>query len=114
MDKRLWAKRVADKLVTSEKKLDDAVQAVFELVAEINTAAGDMNVSAAHTNQSLVKVMETASRLQDARTSLISGHLRLDKLGKELDIRPTGIGYQSPTALAPSGDAEIDAERAVG
>lgn len=109
MEKALWGKRVEHKIHVSEAKLDETVQAVFDLVSEIHAAAADMNVSAVSTNPSLTKLMETAALLQDARTALIAGHHRIEKLGKGLDIRPVGFGptkveSDDVVAEAPAAD----------
>ena len=93
MDQSLWAKRIADRIHTGEKNLDQCITSIMDVVVEIQKAQADLNVSAVSTNASLSKFMETLALLQDARTSTVTGHRRIEKLGEALGIRTTGVGF---------------------
>lgn len=92
MEKALWGKRIADKLHAGEKQIDDAIRMAMDVIAEVQAAQGDMNVSAVATDSSIAKLVETLNSLQQARSNLVAGHRRLEKLGEGLGIRPVGIG----------------------
>jgi hypothetical protein len=101
MERQLWAKRVADKLVVTETKIDEAMRAMMDLVAEVQAAQTDMSVSPTHTDPALAKLMESLATLQSARSSAVSGHRRLARLAADLHMRTTGIGYDIPTTVTP-------------
>lgn len=111
MEKALWGKRIAGKIHAGEKNIDEAVRSLSELVAEIHSAQADMNVSAVSTDPSLAKVIEAMALLQQARTSLTTGHRRLEKLGDSLGIR--AIGPIVKPSAEYSEDVAPAAERAV-
>lgn len=92
MDKSLWAKRIADRIHTGEKDLDQCITSMMEVVAEVQKAQADLNVSAVSTDSSLSKFMEALALLQQARSSTVAGHRRIEKLGEALNIRTTGFG----------------------
>ena len=111
MDKAFWGKRIAAKLHSGEKHIDDTICSLMDLIRDVQEAQADMNVSAVATNAGLAKAMEAMSLLQEARTSLTASHRRFEQLGEQLGIRTTGYGgYKPPGAET---EDEVAAREAV-
>jgi hypothetical protein len=114
MERQLWAKRVGDRIKAGESKIDDAIRSVMELVQEVQTAQSDMSVSPTVTDTAMVKLMESLTALQTARTSMVSSHRRLDKIGQSLGLRTTGVGFDFKYLVGDEGAADEALEQAVG
>jgi hypothetical protein len=104
MDNQLWGKRIADRVRAGEIKIDEAIRSVMELVTELQTAQVDMKVSATATDASMTKLIESLGSLQVARTAIVSGHRRLEKLGNDVGVRTTNVGPD----YKPPGHIETD------
>jgi hypothetical protein len=115
MERQLWVKRIADRVKTSETKIDEAMRAVMDLVQEVHAAQTDMSVSPIVTDAAMIKLTASMAALQTARTSVVGGHKRLDKIAEDLNLRTTGVGFDFKYL---SDDSEVTAdqplERAVG
>ena len=116
MERQLWVKRVGDRIKTSEAKIDEAMQSVMALMQEVQSAQSDMSVSPTVTDTAMVKLMAGLSALQDARSSVVGGHRRLDKIAGDLNLRTVGLGFdfKVPTSEGEIGAADEVLERAVG
>jgi hypothetical protein len=93
MEKQLWVKRIADRVKAGETKIDDAVRSVMELVQEVQAAQADMSISPIVTDAAMVKLMQSLTALQTARTAVVGGHKRLDKIADDMGMRTTGVGF---------------------
>jgi hypothetical protein len=93
MERQLWVKRIADRVKAGETKIDEAIASVMELVQEVQAAQGDMGVSPIVTDAAMMKLMQSLTALQSARTSVVGGHKRLDKIADDLGLRTTGVGF---------------------
>ena len=114
MERQLWAKRVGDRIKAGETKIDEAIRSVMELVQEVQTAQGDMSVSPTVTDSAMVKLMESLSALQTARTSMVSSHRRLDKIGRDIGLRTTGVGFDFKYMSSESEIADQPLEQVNG
>jgi len=115
MERQLWVKRVADRVKSSETKIDEAMRSVMELVQEVHAAQTDMSVSPIVTDAAMIKLTAAMTALQTARTSVVGGHKRLDKIAEDLNLRTTGVGFDFKYMSDESQPAADDiAERAVG
>jgi hypothetical protein len=115
MERQLWVKRIGDRVKAGETKIDEAIRSVMDLVVEVHAAQADARVSATVSDPALIKLMESLGALQAARTSVVSGHRRLDKIAGDLSLRTTGLGFdQKPPTNHHEADAEEGLERVYG
>ena len=115
MERQLWVKRVGDRVKTGETKIDEAILAVMELVQEVQSAQSDMSVSPIVTDAAMTKLMGSLTALQSARSAVVGGHKRLDKIAEDMNLRTTRIGFDFKYLSDDSevtGDAEL--QRAFG
>jgi flagellin-like hook-associated protein FlgL len=114
MEKALWGKRIADKIHAGENQIDEAIRSTMNIIAEVQSAQADMNVSAVATDPSIAKLVDALSALQQARTSLVAGHRRLEKLGETLDMRTVAWGVGKPLGLEQDEVMASETRRVAG
>jgi hypothetical protein len=115
MERQLWVKRIGDRVKVGEANIDAAIRSVMELVTEVQAAQSDMTVSAIVTDPALAKLVDSLASLQAARTAVVSGHRRLDKIAGDLSLRTTGLGFdQKPPTGHHEVEGDIELERALG
>ena len=86
MEKVFVAKRVANKLVSTEAAVDAAIVEVGEMMAELLQARKDLNLSATFGHDVSVKVADAMQALIAARTAMVDAHAQLEELDKGLQI----------------------------
>jgi hypothetical protein len=115
MEKQLWVKRVADRVKAGETKIDEAIRSVMELVQEVHAAQADMRISPIVTDPAMMKLTQSLTALQSARTAVVGGHKRLDKIADDMNLRTTGVGFDFKYMSDESEAAHDEAlERAHG
>ena len=111
MDKVFVAKRVAEKLFTTEAAVDGALIEATELMSEMLKARQDVNTSLVFADDVQVKMMEAMKALSEARTAMVGVHNELNDAKLRLGIRtkmqweekPAQASHQDTTSLRDVG-----------
>ena len=96
MDKIFVAKRVAEKLFTTEAAVDGALVEAAELMSEMLKARKDVNTSLVFADDVQVKMMEAMKALSEARTAMVAVHGELNEAKLRLGIRTKMNGMDKP------------------
>lgn len=96
MDKVFVAKRVAEKLFTTEAAVDGALVEAAELMSEMLKARKDVNTSLVFADDVQVKMMEAMKALSEARTAMVAVHGELNEAKLRLGIRTKMSGMDKP------------------
>lgn len=96
MEKIFVAKRVANKLISTEAAVDAAMVEVAEMMAELMQARKDLNLSVTFGHGVSVKVADAMQALVAARTAVVEAHTQLDETRLRLGIRTRMAGDIKP------------------
>ena len=103
MEKVFVAKRVANKLVSTEAAVDAAIVEVGEMMAELLQARKDLNLSATFGHDVSVKGADAMQALIAARTAMVDAHAQLDESRLRLGLRTLMVGDIKPEDAGPTG-----------
>lgn len=103
MEKAFHVQRLTAKIATAEKSIDAAMAAAADLFIEMQSAQSGLEVSPVMSDPAFAKITEAMTLLAQARTSVVTGHKRLAKLGN----RVVGVGtYECPPSIE-EGDEDV-------
>src|SRR5438093_294121 len=92
MEKVFHVQRVATKIASAEKSIDEAMTMAAELLVEMKTAQNGLELSPVVTDTAFAKISEAMTLLSQARTSMVTGHKRLVKIVDVSGLRTVGVG----------------------
>ena len=92
MEKAFVAKRVAKKLIATEKAVDGAMVEAAELMMEMVSSRRDLGMSAVVGDAAQAKLVEAIAALGAARTAMVTMHAELDDVRLRMGLRRTHLG----------------------
>jgi hypothetical protein len=110
MEKVFVAKRVAEKLWSTEAAVDGALKEAAEFMSVMLTARTDVNAPITIGDGAQAKLMEAMKSLSDARSALIAAHDELRVVKGRLGIR-TRLGGIETTPIGGLAAADEDEVR---
>jgi hypothetical protein len=111
MDKAIIAKRVANKLFSTEKAVDSAILEASQLLSGLIEARQEMGLNAVLGSDTMSKLALALTALNDARQSVVETHNGLAEVQLRLGIRTRLDGGFGPKTTAHI-DHDVDQRRA--
>lgn len=105
--RRAAAQKVANRLMSLEKSLDQTMAEAFELTALLPQVRLETGVAAEIGHEAIERMQKACSAIVAARTEVIAGHRELAKTKDRVGLRAVGLGGLMPKA------AELDQPREV-
>jgi hypothetical protein len=96
VEKVFVAKRVANKLYSTEAAVDAAMVEVAEMMAELVQARKDLNLSATVGHGVSAKFVDAMQALSTARTAVVEAHAQLDETRLRIGVRTRMGGSLKP------------------
>lgn len=94
MEKVFVARKVAQKLFSTEAALDTAMTEAAELMAEMLKARRELGLSAVVGDNASAKLVEALAALGEARTAIVAAHGELDQVRVRIGVRTKGLGFE--------------------
>lgn len=104
MEKIFVARRVGEKLISTENALDNAMIEAAGLMADLLQARKDLNLSLGAGDKAHAKLVQAMALMAEARSTMVEAHGELAETKLRLGIRTKLIGIERDKSVeAPTG-----------
>lgn len=97
------ARRVAAKLLRSERSVDTALADATALFAETLEAQKMLKLHGSYTAEAQAGLLKAMSLISEARTEILAVHASMATAQKDLGDRTVMVGFGEKTMSAPAG-----------